>query len=114
MNTDAQALENHQALNKLQIGSQLTRGLGASAAAPLCDEPRDDYAATLHALACLRMRPGRAPVLNRPHSTDPIRPPPLPIHWQARVASPSWARRRRRKATRRLPRRCREPTWCVE
>lgn len=30
VNTDAQALENHQAMNKLQIGSQLTRGLGAS------------------------------------------------------------------------------------
>lgn len=29
VNTDAQALENHQALNKLQIGAQLTRGLGA-------------------------------------------------------------------------------------
>ena len=29
VNTDAQALENHQALNKLQIGGQLTRGLGA-------------------------------------------------------------------------------------
>lgn len=28
VNTDAQALESHQALNKLQIGSNLTRGLG--------------------------------------------------------------------------------------
>lgn len=29
VNTDAQALESHQALNKLQIGTTLTRGLGA-------------------------------------------------------------------------------------
>lgn len=28
VNTDAQALESHQALNKLQIGTTLTRGLG--------------------------------------------------------------------------------------
>jgi len=28
VNTDAQALENHQSLNKLQIGTTLTRGLG--------------------------------------------------------------------------------------
>jgi cell division protein FtsZ len=28
VNTDAQALEGHQAMNKLQIGSELTRGLG--------------------------------------------------------------------------------------
>jgi cell division protein FtsZ len=28
VNTDAQALESHQALNKLQIGTNLTRGLG--------------------------------------------------------------------------------------
>ncbi len=28
VNTDAQALAAHQALNKLQIGSELTRGLG--------------------------------------------------------------------------------------
>ena len=27
-NTDAQALENSQALNKVQMGSELTRGLG--------------------------------------------------------------------------------------
>lgn len=29
VNTDAQALESHQALNKVQIGTALTRGLGA-------------------------------------------------------------------------------------
>ena len=28
VNTDAQALENHNAMNKIQIGTSLTRGLG--------------------------------------------------------------------------------------
>ena len=28
VNTDAQALEKHEAMNKLQIGTTLTRGLG--------------------------------------------------------------------------------------
>ncbi len=28
MNTDAQALEGHLAMNKLQIGADLTKGLG--------------------------------------------------------------------------------------
>jgi cell division protein FtsZ len=32
-NTDAQALENSQAMNKVQMGSELTRGLGARPAA---------------------------------------------------------------------------------
>lgn len=38
VNTDAQALENHQALNKLQIGSQLTRGLGTGGKPELGEE----------------------------------------------------------------------------
>lgn len=38
VNTDAQALENHQALNKLQIGSALTRGLGTGGKPELGEE----------------------------------------------------------------------------
>lgn len=38
VNTDAQALENHQALNKLQIGGQLTRGLGTGGKPELGEE----------------------------------------------------------------------------
>ncbi|KAL4854507.1 Cell division protein FtsZ 1 [Chlorella vulgaris] len=38
VNTDAQALENHQALNKLQIGTQLTRGLGTGGKPELGEE----------------------------------------------------------------------------
>ena len=30
LNTDAQALENSLAMNKVQMGAELTRGLGAS------------------------------------------------------------------------------------
>ena len=36
MNTDAQALEKHDAMNKLQIGTNLTRGLGKL---PRADDP---------------------------------------------------------------------------
>ena len=38
VNTDAQALENHQALNKLQIGTTLTRGLGTGGKPELGEE----------------------------------------------------------------------------
>lgn len=38
VNTDAQALESHQALNKLQIGTQLTRGLGTGGKPELGEE----------------------------------------------------------------------------
>lgn len=38
MNTDAQALESHQALNKLQIGTTLTRGLGTGGKPELGEE----------------------------------------------------------------------------
>ena len=35
VNTDAQALENSQAENKVQVGVEMTRGLGASVATTL-------------------------------------------------------------------------------
>eukprot|EP00890_Picochlorum_soloecismus_P005102 jgi/Picsp_1/5593/NSC_02952-R1_plastid division protein len=38
VNTDAQALESHQALNKLQIGTNLTRGLGTGGKPELGEE----------------------------------------------------------------------------
>jgi cell division protein FtsZ len=38
VNTDAQALESHQALNKLQIGTTLTRGLGTGGKPELGEE----------------------------------------------------------------------------
>ena len=51
VNTDAQALENHQALNKLQIGTTLTRGLGTGGKPELgeeaAQESHQDIAAAL-------------------------------------------------------------------
>jgi hypothetical protein len=39
VNTDAQALENSLSSNKLQLGGELTRGLGAPAAFPVPMSP---------------------------------------------------------------------------
>ncbi len=49
VNTDAQALENHAAMNKLQIGAQLTRGLGTGGKPELGEEAAQESHAELAA-----------------------------------------------------------------
>lgn len=83
LNTDAQALESSEALNKVQMGAELTRGLGAHCAR-------------------LNLQHHHGVCVCQQHFVSPL---------QERVASPSLASLLRRSRTRRSTRPSPAPTW---